>query len=117
MTKISNGKNLVALLVAGLLASACGSTPEVEGNFDPTVIRGPVVAAPTTGSIYVSGTDVRLFEDIRAGRVGDILTVRLAENTNASKNSNTVNIQIDNGDAHQPGHIRATRHGRWHTHF
>jgi len=32
---------------------------------------------------------VRLFEDLRAGRVGDILTIRLVERTNASKNSQT----------------------------
>ncbi len=32
---------------------------------------------------------MRLFEDRKAGRVGDILTVRLQERTNASKNSAT----------------------------
>ena len=32
---------------------------------------------------------MRLFEDLKAGRVGDILTVRLTERTNASKNSQT----------------------------
>lgn len=89
MTEIDNIRNFVALLIAGLLATACGSTPEVDENFGPTVVRSPVVAPATTGSVYVAGTDVRLFEDIRAGRVGDILTVRLAESTNASKNSNT----------------------------
>jgi flagellar L-ring protein precursor FlgH len=32
---------------------------------------------------------LRLFEDLKANRVGDILTVRLVERTNASKNSAT----------------------------
>lgn len=42
------------------------------------------------GAIYQFGTDTRLFEDLRARRIGDILTVRLVENTNASKSAETI---------------------------
>jgi len=41
------------------------------------------------GSIYQSGYDIRLFEDNRARRVGDILTITLSESTNASKQAAT----------------------------
>ena len=59
---------------------------------DKTYVPTPLTrecAPPTDGSIYRSGTEVRLFEDLKAGRVGDILTVRLIEKTSASKNSQT----------------------------
>ena len=89
MTKIRRFRFLLpAILLNGGL-SACVVMPEAQESFEPPRPPGPVATAPTTGSIYVAGTDVRLFEDIRAGRVGDILTVRLQESTNASKNSNT----------------------------
>ena len=58
-------------------------------SFEPPTPVQQVYERPTGGAIYQSGTEVRLFEDLRAGRVGDILTVRLTEQTNASKNSST----------------------------
>ena len=44
---------------------------------------------PSAGTIYASGTEIRLFEDQKAGRLGDILTIRLVEQTRASKDSST----------------------------
>jgi flagellar L-ring protein precursor FlgH len=40
------------------------------------------------GSIYQSGYDMRLFEDNKAARVGDILTIKLQEVTQAKKADN-----------------------------
>lgn len=51
----------------------------------------PVVHRPpmqNNGAIYQAGTEVRLFEDQIARRVGDVLTVVLIENTNVTKNDN-----------------------------
>jgi flagellar L-ring protein precursor FlgH len=48
----------------------------------------PQMAEPN-GSIYQDGHDVRLFEDIRAHRVGDILTIMLTESTDAQKSATT----------------------------
>ena len=42
-----------------------------------------------TGAIYQQGYNVLLFEDVRARRVGDIVTVVLAEATDAAKSSDT----------------------------
>jgi flagellar L-ring protein precursor FlgH len=75
------------ILAAGM--SGCSLMPAEKESFGPPQ---PVVithAPPTDGAIYRANTDVRLFEDLKANRVGDILTVRLAERTNASKNSQT----------------------------
>ena len=77
----------------GLLAAAgmtgCSIMPAPKQSFSPPP---PVVvthAPPTDGAIYRANTDVRLFEDLKANRAGDILTVRLVEKTNASKSSET----------------------------
>lgn len=83
-------KVVSAIVAAALLAlSGCGVMPPDEESYAPPIPQQPVYEPPTAGSIYRSGTDVRLFEDLKANRVGDILTVRLVESTNASKNSAT----------------------------
>jgi flagellar L-ring protein precursor FlgH len=45
--------------------------------------------APAKGSLYSDATAKMLYEDRKAGRVGDILTVQLREATTSSKSSNT----------------------------
>ncbi len=78
-----------ALIALSLAASGCSMLPMQQESFAPPE---PVVveyAPPTAGAIYQADTDVRLFEDLKASRIGDILTVKLAEKTNASKNAQT----------------------------
>ena len=83
-------RDVIALVFVAMSAGAgCGALPTAEESYAPPPPQQPVYEPPTSGSIYRSGTDVRLFEDLKANRVGDILTVRLVENTNASKNSAT----------------------------
>ncbi|MGI9233339.1 MAG: flagellar basal body L-ring protein FlgH [Woeseiaceae bacterium] len=72
-----------------VLSAGCASVDVFEETYDPPWPSDPVYPSPTSGSIYNDGTDVRLFEDRKATRIGDILTVRLREQTNASKNSAT----------------------------
>ena len=79
---------LLSMLALSML-SACGITRSHEARWQAPVAEPPVYAEPEAGTIYNAGTDIRLFEDRKASRVGDILTVVLAENTNASKNSQT----------------------------
>jgi len=86
---IRNCKSLVLLLTAAVLGSGCSSVPLYDNTYEPPYPSQPVFTPPTSGSIYNDGADVRLFEDRKATRVGDILTVRLREETNASKNSAT----------------------------
>ncbi|MDH5189956.1 MAG: flagellar basal body L-ring protein FlgH [Gammaproteobacteria bacterium] len=43
----------------------------------------------SNGAIYQAGYDIRLYEDPRARRVGDIITIILTEQTDASKSATT----------------------------
>ena len=75
----------LGVLGLAVLVSACENIPERDPMFapvEPANLRPP---AQNTGSIYQAGYDMRLFEDRSARRIGDILTIRLAENTNARK--------------------------------
>lgn len=81
--------------VALLLLSACASKP-VE--YRPLVDQAyPQPApAPVDGAIYHSGHGVGLFEDRRARRVGDVLTVLLIERTQAQKSASTATARDSN---------------------
>lgn len=89
MKRMSNISVAILTSLLGASLSGCSMMPAPPESFAPPV---PVVvnhAPPTDGAIYRANTDVRLFEDLKASRIGDILTVRLVEKTNASKNSQT----------------------------
>ncbi len=79
---------LVAAITVHALAG-CSLMPLEQASFEPPQPIAVTHAPPTDGAIYRANTDMRLFEDLKASRVGDILTVRLAERTNASKASQT----------------------------
>ena len=82
---------LLALTVAvGVLLSGCSTLQEDGGReFEPSwpdAIEGPK-ALP--GAIYAQGRDVTLWNNVTARNVGDTLTIRLAESTEAEKTSTT----------------------------
>ena len=83
-------RTVAALLVAVALG-ACTTAQDlvIDESWSPPPPVNQAYEPATSGSIYRAGTDVRLFEDLKAGRVGDILTVRLVERTTASKDSAT----------------------------
>jgi len=73
------------LLLLPLTLAACTPLPQRDPAFAPVApadLRPPV---QSSGSIYQSGYDMRLFEDNKAIRVGDILTITLQEQTQAKK--------------------------------
>lgn len=74
---------LIAL--ASLVLAGCETLPKRDPDFAP--VQAVDLRAPqqTNGAIYQSGYDMRLFEDHSANRIGDILTVRLDEDTKAKK--------------------------------
>ncbi len=76
------------VFVAAALTACASNSIEEELRYNPIPVQ-QAYPEPTDGSIYRSGTEVRLFEDLKAGRIGDILTVRLTEKTNATKSSQT----------------------------
>src|SRR4029077_17979750 len=70
--------------------SACGLLPAREHGPEPVVTRSlPPPAPRTDGAIYQAGQQMELFADLKARRVGDVLTIRLTESTNASKSAVT----------------------------
>ena len=81
-----------ALGAAALAAvlTACGSMPSKDKHSDAVPARVlPPPAPRTEGAIYQAGQEMALFADLKARRVGDVLTIVLNENTNASKSATT----------------------------
>ena len=70
--------------------AGCGLLPAKKREPDPVVARVlPPPTPRTDGAIYQAGQQMELFADLKARRVGDVLTIRLTESTNASKSATT----------------------------
>lgn len=87
-------KSKLILLVFPALLSGCINSPSrIHPDYasaEPIDYYPEVELQEPTGSIYAdSGYNMVLFEDLRARQVGDILTVLLAEATDAAKTSDT----------------------------
>lgn len=84
-------RKLLIIMIVNSLALLAGCQTQAKRNPEFAAVRPalPPVAPQSNGSIYQPGFDVRLFEDLKARRVGDILTIRLAESTDASKSART----------------------------
>ena len=79
-----------ALLMAGaLLVSGCSLSGRMTEEYSALLPEDPAPRPEAQGAIYQAGYDVQLFENAVARRVGDIVTIRLIENTNATKSSST----------------------------
>ena len=81
---------LAACLI--LLLSGCAVNDEVveeDPFFAPIMPEIPTEDVVATGSLYHSGWSNGLYSDTKARRVGDIITVMLMENTQASKTAKT----------------------------
>lgn len=80
------------MVLAGVIAlSGCATTQQPASDPDYAPVEPVVVPVPqaSNGAIYQTGYDMRLFEDVKARRVGDILTIELVEQTDASKSAST----------------------------
>jgi flagellar L-ring protein FlgH len=79
------------LFAAALLLAGCAQIPREPLVHQPMTSRADAQvrpAAPVNGAIYRTGFGAQaLFEDRRPRYVGDILTILVSENVNASKNS------------------------------
>jgi flagellar L-ring protein precursor FlgH len=79
---------LAALAAAAL--TGCGAViGERPGQFPPAMPVEPPAPPAESGAIYRPTTSIALFEDLKARRIGDTLTIRLAERTQASKSAST----------------------------
>ncbi|QSX36090.1 flagellar basal body L-ring protein FlgH [Shewanella sedimentimangrovi] len=80
------------ILVAVVLLSGCASTEQKpipdDPFYAPVYPEPPLTQLEPTGSIYQDAQAASLYSDIRAHRVGDIITVVLTESTQAKKSAN-----------------------------
>lgn len=83
---------MTCLSVAVLLLTQQGCSALLRGHheaWDPAVPEALPERPAANGAIYQVGYDVQLFENSVAHRIGDILTIRMVENTDASKSTST----------------------------
>lgn len=97
LNKLTRG--LLCVLVAWLAAGCASQMPEPgDPRYAPVYPMTPRVDVQNTGSIYGNSMGVSLYEDQRARRVGDIITVILEERTVSSKSSGTDLNKDDTND-------------------
>ena len=78
------------LVVLTISLGACSMNRTKDKHPDPVVPRAlPPPTPRTEGAIYQAGQEMALFADLKARRVGDVLTIVLNESTNASKSAVT----------------------------
>lgn len=80
------------VILSSLLASGCTALdPPKPGDprYSPVMPVAQPSGIQSVGSIYASGAGISLWEDKRARRVGDIITVYLDEKTMSSKSNKT----------------------------
>jgi flagellar L-ring protein precursor FlgH len=81
-----------ALTAALVSASGCGALSSKAKDHKPEPVVARVLPPPvprTEGAIYQAGQQMELFADLKARRVGDVLTITLNESTTANKNAVT----------------------------
>lgn len=91
------------LLALSLLALAgCSGMPQTPPEYAPTLPPVATDSAPANGAIYNARTSMTLFRDPIAHRPGDILTIRLVEQTSAEKSATTSTKKSTAGDTGSP---------------
>lgn len=77
---------LLSLLGCVVLSGCVAPTPKPDDPYyAPVLPRTPLPAAQNSGAIYQPGFETNLYDDRKAYRVGDIITITLSERTQASK--------------------------------
>ncbi len=74
-----------AIAGLALLLAACAPMTHIKEPLSVRPQTQPATAAPANGAIFQAGVNDRpLFEDRRARRIGDVLTITIVETTSAS---------------------------------
>ncbi len=99
--KIQSNKRTVNTLILlsslGLLQACSTTRVQVQPDpmFAPIDLKQSRYQPSNNGAIFQQGRSVRLFEDSKAFRVGDLLSVSLSESTNATKSAATKTTKDD----------------------
>ncbi|NII09208.1 flagellar basal body L-ring protein FlgH [Oleiagrimonas sp. C23AA] len=96
---MSTAKVLTRVLPAlafAVIGTGCVTMPRSnDAMYAPTLPVAQTAPPPADGAIYHAATSMELFNDPRAHRVGDILTINLVESTAASKKASTKTSKSD----------------------
>ncbi len=82
----------IQILLLVSLGVGCAQTRIVvqpDPQYAPIDLTAVAYKPEPNGSIFQAGRSIRLFEDNKAFRIGDVLSVTLLESTNASKSAAT----------------------------
>jgi len=80
---------LLCCLITLLLLTGCATPKRGDPEFAPAMPKQVQTPPQNTDAIYQPATSLLLFEDIKARRVGDMITVTLQEQTDAAKTADT----------------------------
>ena len=72
-----------------MLSGCMTQTPVRRPEYRPIVPTRAPMAAPMSGGLYQASASSNLFSDVKAQRVGDVITVILKEKTQANKSATT----------------------------
>jgi len=87
---MTHARTLLSGCWLALALTGCSTLPETTpGEYPPVMPVSAASVQRTDGAIYSSQIGFSLFGDRRARSIGDILTVRLIEETQASKTAST----------------------------
>ncbi|MDR9499353.1 MAG: flagellar basal body L-ring protein FlgH [Hydrogenovibrio sp.] len=92
MTRKQMIQKMALVAATGWLLSGCSTTPErlEEFSYEPSFpVSAPQNDGPKNGSLYQSANSMSLFNDARAHRIGDIITIQLSESFDAQKKDQT----------------------------
>lgn len=79
---------LLPLLGSVVLTGCVAPAPKPDDPYyAPVLPRTPLPASQSNGAIYQAGFETNLYDDRKAYRVGDIITINLSERTQASKSA------------------------------
>ncbi len=114
MTKPIKSTIAASLTSIGLLVSGCTTVVGVQpGQYPPSIPQQAMPAGPVDGSIFEGRSSLVLFDDVKARRIGDTITIVFNERMQASKNASTDASKTSDFDAGSPtlGGVTPTLNG------
>ncbi len=96
-------KIIFFIFALSVITTGCSTFGSLQDpDFAPSQALIPEAKTTIDGAIYDSSYNLFLFEDVKARRVGDLITVVLQESINASKSASTEADKDSNIDIPQP---------------
>jgi flagellar L-ring protein precursor FlgH len=94
---------IALVLLLAIFLGGCATMQEDGGrDFEPSWPDDAEVPKALPGTIYAQGRDVTLWNNVTARNVGDTLTIRLAESTEAEKSATTTASKSSKADLAGP---------------